>query len=177
MNPALVTATLLVALCVAVVVSTVRLVPTGSYALVLRWGRVARESGPGVVAVVPGVDRLVVLSAQPSRLEPVPVVATTRDGVDVRMELSVRWRVVDPARSLLAVPDAATATADAVEHAARHVVNETPLRALVEERSDVLAGLDERASAVTAEWGAAVLDVDALEVELRAGPELLRLLQ
>ena len=90
--------------------------------------------------------------------------------------LSVLWRVVDPARSHLAVPDAATATADAVEHAARHVVHETRLRALVEERSDVLAGLDTRASAITAEWGAAVLDVDALEVELRAGPELLRLL-
>ena len=92
MNPALVTATLLVALCVAVVVSTVRLVPTGSYALVLRWGRVARESGPGVVAVVPGVDRLVVLSDPKGALPPYDAVilVSPRRAGDERLLAALR---------------------------------------------------------------------------------------
>jgi regulator of protease activity HflC (stomatin/prohibitin superfamily) len=68
------------------------------------------------------------------------------------------------------------ATADAVEHAARQVIGETELRALVAERVSALAGVEPRASAVAQEWGVAVLDVDALDVELRTGPELGRLL-
>ncbi|HET6562827.1 MAG TPA: SPFH domain-containing protein, partial [Marmoricola sp.] len=135
MNPALLSAILLTALIVAVVLATVHVVPAGRYALVVRWGTVSRVAGPGLVRVVPGLDRLRVLDVQPRRLEPVPVVTTTRDGVDVRVELSVVWRLVDPERSLLAVPDAGTATADAVEHATRQVVHETELRVLVEGRT------------------------------------------
>jgi regulator of protease activity HflC (stomatin/prohibitin superfamily) len=142
----------------------------------MRWGLVSRVAGPGVVRVVPGLDRVRVLDLQPHRMEPVPVAATTRDGVDVRLDLSVLWRVLEPERSLRAVPDVAVATADAVEHAARQVIGETDLRALVAERVSALAGLGARASAVAQEWGVAVLDVDALDVELRAGPELGRLL-
>ncbi|HET6562678.1 MAG TPA: hypothetical protein VFG72_12445, partial [Marmoricola sp.] len=86
------------------------------------------------------------------------------------------WRLVDPERSLLAVPDAGTATADAVEHATRQVVHETELRVLVEGRTAALMDVADRASATAHEWGATVLDVDVLDVELRAGPELVRLL-
>jgi regulator of protease activity HflC (stomatin/prohibitin superfamily) len=176
MNPVLLTAALFAAVCLAVVVSAVRLVPAGSRALVLRWGRVSREVGPGIVGVLPGIERVLVLSIQPSRLEPVPVTATTRDGADVRVDLSVLWRLRDVERSLLAAPDITAATWDAVEHAARQVVNETVLRALVEERATALTDVTSRATAVAAEWGAAIMDVDVLNVELRAGPELLRLL-
>ena len=113
---------------------------------------------------------------QPQRVEPVLVTATTRDGVDVRVDLSVVWQLVEPERSLRAVPDVVTATADAIEHAARQVVHETGLRALVEERAAALEGVASRASATAQEWGVTVLDTDVLDVELRAGPELARLL-
>jgi regulator of protease activity HflC (stomatin/prohibitin superfamily) len=176
MHPAIVTAILVLALVVVVVVTTVHVVPTGSRALVLRWGLVSRVAGPGLVRVVPGLDRVRVLDMQPHRLEPVPVTATTRDGVDVRVDLSVLWRLVEPERSLRAVPDVATATADAVEHTARQVLGETTLRALVEERTATLADVDARTSAIAKEWGATVMDVDVLDVEVRAGPPLVRLL-
>jgi regulator of protease activity HflC (stomatin/prohibitin superfamily) len=104
MHPALVTVIVVVALVLVVVVSAVHVVPTGSRALVMRWGLVSRVAGPGVVRVVPGLDRVRVLDLQPHRMEPVPVAATTRDGVDVRLDLSVLWRVLEPERSLRAVP-------------------------------------------------------------------------
>lgn len=176
MNPALVTAILVLALAVAVVVTTVHVVPTGSRALVMRWGLVRRVVGPGLVRVVPGLDRVRVLDMQPRRMEPVPVAATTRDGVDVRVDLSVLWRLVEPERSLRAVPGVATATADAVEHTARQVVGEITLRTLVEKRTAALSHVHARASATAREWGATVSDVDVLDVEVRAGPALARLL-
>jgi regulator of protease activity HflC (stomatin/prohibitin superfamily) len=176
MHPAIVTAILVIALAVVVVVTTVHVVPTGSRALVMRWGLVSRVAGPGLVRVVPGLDRVRVLDMQQHRLEPVPVTATTRDGVDVRVDLSVLWQLVEPERSLRAVPDVATATADAVEHTARQSLGETTLRTLVEERTAALADVDARSSAAAREWGATVLDVDVLDVEVRAGPALVRLL-
>lgn len=176
MNPAIVTGVLVLALAVVAVVTTVHVVPQGSRALVLRWGLVSRVAGPGLVWVVPGLDRVRVLDLQPHRLEPVPVTATTLDGVDVRVDLSVLWRLVEPERSLRAVLDVAAATADAAEHTARRALGETTLRTLLEERTAALADVDVRTSAAAREWGATVLDVDVLDVEVRAGPALVRLL-
>jgi regulator of protease activity HflC (stomatin/prohibitin superfamily) len=172
-------AVLSVALLAAVfaVLSAVTVVPPGRVAVVARFGRAVRTKSPGLAVTVPLVDRVTVLQTLPSRVEPLHVSGTTRDGVDVRITASLMWQVVDPARALSASPDPATATMDVVEHAVQAGVGEVDLRDLLADREAAMERVLPRADDATRQFGATVLDVGILDAEVRVGPELLRLLQ
>ena len=87
-----------------------RLVPEAHRGVVTRLGRTRRVVGPGAVFVVPGLDRVERLSMAPERIEPLVVCARTADHVDVRIEGSAVYRVIDPAAAVAAVPSALTKT-------------------------------------------------------------------
>jgi regulator of protease activity HflC (stomatin/prohibitin superfamily) len=159
------------------VVSAVKVVPPGRVAVVARFGRVVRTSPPGPALVVPLVDRVTVLQALPSRIEPLHVTGATRDNVDVRITASLTWQVVDPVLALSASPDPTTATVDAVEHGAQTGISEIDLRDLLADREAAMERVLPRADEATRQFGVAVLDLDVLDTEVRVGPELLRLLQ
>ncbi|WP_053208061.1 SPFH domain-containing protein [Jiangella muralis] len=103
-------------------------------------------------------------------------VVRTRDGVEVRLTVSVLWTVTDPALIVRANPTAATATAAAVERALHHLVAGVELGELLREREAVLARVPETARRVVAVFGVDLVDVDLLDAQVRLGPQLLRLL-
>ncbi len=74
----------------------IRVVPAGHSGVVLRAGRVVRTTGPGMVLVVPVLDRVRAAPLRPETLDPLGVSASTADGAQVRFAVSVLWRVVDP---------------------------------------------------------------------------------
>lgn len=96
-----------------------RVIPAHERAVVLRCGRVARLKGPGPVVVLPGVERVVRVSLRDFRLEPLVTRAATRDDVTVWVSATAHFRVVDPIRSTVAVPDVYASTADAIEATVR----------------------------------------------------------
>ncbi len=178
MDPTLATAVLVLALILAGVVTGVRVVPVGSCAVVTRLGRLRKVVPSGLAFVLPMVDRLEEMpGAQPSRTEPVPVSATTRDGVDVRLTLSLLWRVTEPGQAVLASPDPATATADAAERSLHHLVAATDLAALLDGLPTLVEELLPRVNGLSEAWGVHLLDVEVFDAELRLGPQLRRLMR
>ncbi len=178
MEPALATAVLAVGLVLAVVVTAVRVVPVGSCAVVTRLGRLHRVVPSGLAFVVPLVDRVEQMPwARPTRTEPVRVSATTRDGVELRLTLSLLWQLTDPELAILASPDPGTSTADAVERCLHHVVESTELRALLDDLATLADDLVPRANQLCSAWGTHLLDVEVFDAELRLGPQLRRLMR
>jgi regulator of protease activity HflC (stomatin/prohibitin superfamily) len=157
--------------------AVVRIVPAGHRGVVTRAGRVARSQPSGLVAVLPGVDRVEMVALHPQAIDPLSVAAMTRDGVEVRLVISVLWCVTDPALAVDAVPNVRAATADAVERALHHLVANADLASLLRDREAVLSRLPVSALLLVSPWGVELVDVDLLEVEVRVGPELLRLLR
>ena len=173
------TAALVVAALVVAAVlcrATVRVTPAGHCGVVTRAGRAVRSRCSGLLLVVPGLERVEIVSVQPATLDPLHVTATTRDGVSVRLVLSVLWRIVNPARSVAGGQDPQSVTADAVDRLVRHLVADVDLAALLRNREQVLARIPDAAAPQLAPLGAELLDVDLLNAEVRFGPELLRLL-
>lgn len=156
--------------------AVVKVVPAGHRGVVTRAGRVARSRRPGLAAVVPGVERIQMVALRPRPIDPLTVTATTRDGVEVRLVLSVFWRVADPVRAVRGEPETRTATADAVERALRHLVATVDLASLLRDREPMLARLAVRTGPLLGPVGVELVDVDLLDTEVRVGPELLRLL-
>jgi len=154
----------------------VRIVPAGHCGVVTRAGRVARLRTSGLVTVVPGVERVEMVALHPAPLDPLGVTALTRDGVEVRLTVSVLWRVAHPTLTLQAAPDARVATTEAVERALRHLIAHVDLANLLRNRETVLSRLPVTALPLVGPLGVELVDVDLLHAEVRVGPELLRLL-
>jgi regulator of protease activity HflC (stomatin/prohibitin superfamily) len=98
-----------------VVLAMIRVIPEYERALVVRLGRVSRVRGPGVLAVLPVVERLVRVGVRESRLDSIVVRATTRDSVSVWVTVAAYFRVVEPVRAYVAVPNVHARTAGAIE--------------------------------------------------------------
>ena len=100
----------------ALIGSSLRVVPAHERVVVSRFGRVVRVGGPGLLFRIPGADLLTTVSLHPVYL-PLVVATSTRDGVPVRLIATVLCRITDPARSTLGSPDPLTATTVALESA------------------------------------------------------------
>lgn len=177
MRTPVVVAAILVGLTAVLVVATTRVVPAGAAAVVTRFGRVRKVTPSGIVALVPLLDRLHLVRDLPTRTEPVVVLAQTNDGADVRVSASLLWQVEDAEAALLAIPSAASATEDAVERGLHRLVRRHGLATLLHRPEEAIAGLSEEVTTTTRGWGVRVLDVTLLDLGVRAGPELRRLLR
>lgn len=161
------------ALLAAIALATVRVVPAHERAVVLRFGRVDRLRGPGVIVVVPGLERLARVSVRDVALEPLVTRATTRDDVSVWVTATAHFRVVDPICSTMAVPDVYARTAEAIEVAVRDDVDRCALHELAHRSSERTQRLLRAVNMVVHEWGVEVGALEISTIELRLTPELL----
>lgn len=157
-------------------VAAVRVVPAGHRGVVTRAGRAVRSRPPGLVVLAPGVERVQMVTMHPSAIDPLSVTGRTRDGVEVRLVLSVLWCVAEPSLAVQEVRDPRDATADAIERAVHHLVATVDLARLLHDRELILSRLLVTALPVVSPFGVHVIDVDLLDAQVRVGPELLRLL-
>jgi regulator of protease activity HflC (stomatin/prohibitin superfamily) len=176
MNAAVLVAAVALAVTVALGFAALRAVPAGHCGVVIRAGRVARSRPSGLVLVVPGVERVAIMTMHPRSIDPLSVTARTRDGVEVRLVVSVLWCVVDLTLAVQAVPDARAATEDAVERALHHLVANVDLANLLRDRESALARLPATALPFLSSFGVELIDVDLCDAEVWVGPELLQLL-
>ena len=96
---------LLVILVVAILASSIKVVPEYQRLVVFRLGRAIGIRGPGLVFLVPIIDRGVVVDLRESYIEVTRQTCITRDNAPVDIDLLIYFRVVDPARSVLEVRD------------------------------------------------------------------------
>lgn len=154
----------------------IRRVPTGHRGVVLRRDLPVRQRTPGLVLVLPVVERLERVPLAPAPIDPLAVTATTRDGVEVHLLLSLLWSVTDPLAAAQAGATLRSATEEGAERAARHLVANVAISDLLRDREAVLGQLRVTARPLLMPLGVELDDVDLLDTRLRAGPELLRLL-
>src|SRR5437016_12738780 len=94
---------LLVAAGVALAAASVRILREYERAVVFRLGRVIDQKGPGLILLIPIVDRMVRVSLRTVTLRIPPQEVITRDNVPVRVAAVTYFRVIDPGRSVLEV--------------------------------------------------------------------------
>jgi regulator of protease activity HflC (stomatin/prohibitin superfamily) len=176
MDPALLVVVAALLAVAATGCAVVRIVPAGHHGVVMRLGKPRRRRSSGLVVVVPGLERLRLVSLTPAPIDPLPITGWTHDGVEVRLVLSLSWAVTDPTAAAQAEPDVRLATEAGVERAAHHLLASVALSTLLRDRENVLSRLPVIALPQLVPLGVELVDVDLLDAQLRVGPELLRLL-
>ena len=161
----------LVALLVAVVIASLRIVKEYERGVAFRLGRLRGPLGPGIVVVLPGVDKLVRVDLRTVTLTIPPQEVITRDNVTARVNAVVLFRVTDPTKSVMAVENFAVATSQISQTTLRSVVGRADLDTLLAHRADLNEDLAASIASQTEPWGVKVEVVEIKDVEI---PEMMQ---
>jgi len=146
--------------------ASVRVLREYERAVVFRLGRVIDEKGPGLVLLIPAVDRMVRVSLRTVTLRIPPQEVITRDNVPVRVAAVAYFRVIDPRRSVLDVEDYMAATLQIAQTTLRSVLGKAELDALLSERERLNESLQQIIDEQTEPWGIKVTIVEIKDVEI-----------
>lgn len=149
--------------------SAIKIIPEFQRGVVFRLGRVVGAKGPGLVLIIPIVDRLVRVDLRVVTHD-VPVQEViTRDNVPVKVNAVVYFRVLDPVRSIVEVEKYLLATSQLSQTTLRAVVGRADLDDVLTARDKINMELQQIIDEKTDPWGIKVSAVEVKELELPEG--------
>jgi regulator of protease activity HflC (stomatin/prohibitin superfamily) len=151
---------------VAFASASVRVLREYERAVIFRLGRVINQKGPGLVLLIPGVDRMVRVSLRTITLRIPHQEVITRDNVPVRVAAVAYFRVIDPTRSVLEVEDFMGATLQIAQTTLRSILGKAELDSLLSERERLNESLQQIIDEQTEPWGIKVTIVEIKDVEI-----------
>jgi regulator of protease activity HflC (stomatin/prohibitin superfamily) len=134
--------------------------------VVFRLGRLAPVKGPGIVWLLPFVNRLVRVSLRTVTLQVPPQDVITRDNVPARVAAVAYFRVIDPDKSVVEIQDVLSATSQIAQTTLRSVLGKAELDTLLSEREKLNEDLQHIIDGQTEPWGVKVLTVEIKDVEI-----------
>jgi regulator of protease activity HflC (stomatin/prohibitin superfamily) len=146
--------------------TSVRVLREYERGVVFRIGRLIDQKGPGLVLLIPAVDRMVRVSLRTVTLRIPPQEVITRDNVPVRVAAVTYFRVIDPTRSIVEVEDFMAATLQIAQTTLRSVLGKAELDTLLAERERLNESLQQIIDEQTEPWGVKVTIVEIKDVEI-----------
>jgi regulator of protease activity HflC (stomatin/prohibitin superfamily) len=144
--------------------ASVRVLREYERAVVFRLGRLTGQRGPGLIMLIPGVDRMVRVSLRTVTLTIPPQDVITRDNVTARVDAVAYFRVVDPNSAVVSVEDAVKATLQIAQTTLRSVLGKADLDTLLSERERLNEDLQQIIDEQTEPWGIKVTTVEIKDV-------------
>lgn len=155
----------------AVLVSSLRVIREYERIVLFRLGRLRGALGPGIVLLLPILDRSVRVDLRVVTLTIPPQEVITRDNVTARVNAVVMFKVADPVRSVMEVENHAVATSQFAQTTLRSVVGRADLDTLLAHRADLNEDLYHSIARQAEPWGVDVSVVEIKDVEI---PELMQ---
>ncbi len=146
--------------------ASVRILREYERGVIFRLGRLLDQKGPGVVLLIPFVDRMVRVSLRTVTQQIPPQEVITRDNVPARVTAVTYFHVVDPNRSVVEVQDVLAATSQIAQTTLRSVLGKAELDTLLAERERLNEDLQKIIDDQTEPWGIKVTAVEIKDVEI-----------
>jgi regulator of protease activity HflC (stomatin/prohibitin superfamily) len=169
MTAILVALVIIVALAVAVAGASVRVLREYERAVVFRLGRLVGAKGPGIVLLIPVIDRMVRVDLRTITFEVPPQDVITRDNVPAKVNAVAYFRVVDPVKSVVEVERIRAATSQIAQTTLRSVLGKADLDTLLAERETLNDSLQQIIDEQTEPWGVKVTTVEIKDVGIPQG--------
>jgi len=158
-------------LLLAFVVSSVKIIREYERAVVFRLGRLLGGKGPGIIILIPGIDKMVRVDLRTVTLDVPPQDIITRDNVSVTVSAVVYFRVLDPVKAIVDVEDFHFATSQLAQTTLRSVCGQGEMDNLLSERDEINERIQTILDKDTSPWGVKVGKVEVKEIDL---PEEMR---
>jgi regulator of protease activity HflC (stomatin/prohibitin superfamily) len=160
MTAILVALVIIVVLAVAVAGASIRVLREYERAVVFRLGRLVGQKGPGIVVLIPIIDRMVRVDLRTVTFEVPPQDVITRDNVPAKVNAVAYFRVVDPVKSVVEVERIRNATSQIAQTTLRSVLGRADLDTLLAEREQLNESLQQIIDDQTEPWGVKVTTVE-----------------
>jgi len=134
--------------------------------VVFRLGRLIRAKGPGIILLIPIVDRMVRVSLRTVVLDVPPQDVITQDNVSIKVNAVVYFRVIDPQRAIVQVENFLAATSQISQTTLRSVLGQSELDDLLSQRDKINHKLQQIIDANTEPWGVKVSNVEVKQIDL-----------
>jgi regulator of protease activity HflC (stomatin/prohibitin superfamily) len=139
--------------------------------VIFRLGRLIGAKGPGLIFIIPGIDKLLRISLRTVTMDIPPQDVITRDNVSIKVNAVVYFRVMDPNKAVVEVENYLYATSQLAQTTLRSVVGQAELDELLSQREKINMTLQDILDKHTEPWGIKVSLVETKQVDL---PEEMR---
>lgn len=144
----------------------IKIIPEYERGVVLRLGRLVGAKGPGIIFLIPIVDKMVRISLRVVTLDVPSQEVITRDNVPAKVNAVVYFRIVEPSKTFVEVQNYKLATSQISQTTLRSVLGEFELDELLAEREKINQKLQQIIDKHTDPWGIKVITVEVKDLEL-----------
>jgi regulator of protease activity HflC (stomatin/prohibitin superfamily) len=156
----------LAAIGVSALGASIRVLREYERGVVFRLGRLMPPRGPGLILLMPTIDRMVRVSLRTVTLTIPPQETITRDNIPVRVTAVAYYRVIDATRAVTEVENVHAATVQIAQTTLRSVLGGVDLDTLLSEREHLNEALQRIIDSQTEPWGVKVTTVEIKDVEI-----------
>jgi len=146
--------------------AAIRILQEWERGVILRLGRLSGVKGPGLIVIIPIIDRVIRADLRVVTLDVPAQRVITRDNVTVEVDAVVFYRVVDPVKSVVAVEDFRRASFFVTQTTLRNVIGQSELDEILAHRERVNEKLQIIIDEATEPWGIKVGAVEVRDVRL-----------
>jgi regulator of protease activity HflC (stomatin/prohibitin superfamily) len=151
---------------IALLSSSIKVLPEYQRGVVLTLGRYTGTKGPGLVVLVPLVQRMMRVDLRVTVMDVPPQDVISRDNVSVRVNAVVYFRVVEPDKSVLQVESFYQATSQLSQTRLRSVLGQHDLDDILSQRDSINHSLQQILDEATDPWGIKITNVEIKDVDI-----------
>jgi len=156
----------LVVFLIIIATASIKILREYERGVIFRLGRLIGAKGPGIIFIIPGVDKLLRISLRTVALEIPPQDVITRDNVSLKVNAVVYFRVLDPNKAVVEVENYLYATSQLAQTTLRSVIGQSLLDELLSQRDKINVDLQDMIDKHTEPWGIKVSLVEIKQVDL-----------
>jgi regulator of protease activity HflC (stomatin/prohibitin superfamily) len=135
-------------------------------AVVFLLGKFQKIKGPGIIVIIPGIQKMVKVSLRTVVMDVPPQDIITKDNVTVRVNAVVYFKVINPQKAIIEVEDYLFATSQLSQTSLRSILGQSSLDDLLSNRDSINAQLRAVIDEQTEPWGVKVSNVEVKNVDL-----------
>jgi regulator of protease activity HflC (stomatin/prohibitin superfamily) len=156
----------LVVLVVMFLASAIRVLNEYERGVIFRLGRIIATKGPGLIILVPVIDKMVKIDMRTVTMEVQPQDVITHDNVSIKVNAVIYFRVMDPNSAVVNIENYFTATSQLSQTTLRSVCGQMELDEILSEREKVNLQIQEILDRSTGPWGIKVSHVEVKQIDL-----------
>ncbi|MGZ3744177.1 MAG: slipin family protein [Pseudobdellovibrionaceae bacterium] len=153
-------------LAIVLITATVKILPEWERGVILRFGRFAGIRGPGLIILIPGVERLLKTDMRTITMDVKPQDIITKDNVSMQVNAVVYFKVVSPEEAITKIEDYFFATSQLAQTTLRSVMGQYHLDEILVHRDQVNQTLQGILDKHTEAWGIKVVMVEVKQIDL-----------
>ena len=146
--------------------NAIRILKEYERGVIFRLGRLQGAKGPGLIILIPIIDRMVKVSLRTIPMDVAPQDVITRDNVSIKVNAVIYFRVIDPNKAIVNVEDYLFATSQVAQTTLRSVMGQVELDELLSHRDKLNLQIQSIIDHATDPWGIKVSTVEIKDVDL-----------